>query len=378
MWRSARPRHALPNKNEEVDPPFPGPFSTTTTMYQHTAIEPTEQKHDDEIVANATRACFALFRSYIATLGGNYRVYLQARFSDLKLWADSVGALADGAASLDRRLRGQSRDVSMVTSLLDMLQQFLEGYESAVKDRAGDADDVKEAKEGIDEITDSLAWIGSAIRRFGTMSRLQKADKFYERDKKKIDQWEHDQLQAHLVCIIKARPTESALSKDYVTNYSSMGLTAIQKRLVEANLRRWHRFRYAQRHAHVLKIAQPVQDIFSAACVGSAPDLTAEPMATITPRINTSIAKQRDTISDRGELRTTAGLSVSAFGSDYQGLQGQHARPAKSEMTQHRTITGLVRLPKAKKSQEHRKTLLCPCCCQALALEEAEDPTLWT
>lgn len=210
-------------------------------------MEPTQQdkaEQIDELAGNATRACFARFRSCIAALDGEHRNYLEVRFADLKLWADSVGALAHGKASLDWRFSGRSRDIFLVTSLLDMLEQFLEGYKTAAIED-GDEDEIEEAEQGINEMTDNLAWIGSAIRRSGTKSRLQKADMSFERDRAGKDKRQCDQLRTHLICIIKSRPTEPAKSKDYSKDFHSMELQGIQNRLVEANLRRWHRFRYA-------------------------------------------------------------------------------------------------------------------------------------
>ncbi|KAL7933159.1 hypothetical protein V8C35DRAFT_305086 [Trichoderma chlorosporum] len=331
----------------------------------------------DELVGNATRACFARFRSCIAALDGERRNYLEVRFADLKLWADSVGALADGKASLDWRLSGRSRDIFIVTSLLDMLEQFLEGYKTATIED-GDEDEIEEAEQGIDEMTDNMAWIGSAIRRSGTKSRLQKADMSFERDRAGKDKRQYDQLRAHLICIMKSRPTGSARSKDYSKDFHSIELQGIQNRLVEANLRRWHRFRYAQCHSDVLRASRAVQNMpMHVISEGSVPDSAAESTNAPAPRINTAAAKQRNEANNQGETRTTAGLSASVFGSEYQGLEGRYARPAKSAMTRISTITGFARFPKAKKSRTQRKTLLCPCCCQALPLEEAEDPDLW-
>lgn len=342
-------------------------------------MEPTQLhkgEQVDDLAGNATRACFSRFRSCIAALGGEHRDYLELRFADLKLWADSVGALAHGKASLDWRLSGRPRDIFLVTSLLDMLEQFLEGYKTAIIEKA----EIEEAEQGIDEMTDNLAWIGSAIRQSGTKSRLQKADMSFESDRSGKDKRQCDELRAHFICIMKSRPTESAKSEDYSREFSSMELQGIQNRLVEANLRRWHRFRYAQCHSDVLRASRAVQNMpMHVISEGNIPDSTAEPTNTPAPRMNTAAAKQRLEANDQGETRTTsnAGFSASAFGSEYQGLEGRYARPAKSTMTRISTITGFARFPKAKKPRTHRKTLLCPCCCQAIRLEEAEDPDLW-
>lgn len=331
----------------------------------------------DELGGRATRACFARFRSCIAALNGEHRNYLEARFADLKLWADSVGALAHGKASLDWRLSGRSRDIFLVTSLLGMLEQFLEGYKTlAIKD--SDEGEIHEAEQGIDEMTDNLAWIGSAIRRSGTKSRLQTADMSFERDRAGKDKPQYDQLRAHLICIMKSRPTKSATSGDYSKDFPRMELQGIQNRLVEANLRRWHRFRYAQCHSDILRSSQAVGNMpIHAISEASEPVLAAEPTNTPAPRINTDAAKRRNEANDQGDTSATAGWSASVLASEFQGLDGQRTQPAKSALTRISTITGFARFPKAKKAQAQRKTLLCPCCCQALPLEEAKNPELW-
>jgi hypothetical protein len=50
----------------------------------------------DLVAANATRACLKCFQTCIASLDGEHKNHLEVRFADLKLWADSVGALASG------------------------------------------------------------------------------------------------------------------------------------------------------------------------------------------------------------------------------------------------------------------------------------------
>jgi hypothetical protein len=113
-------------------------------------MKPTQQDKAvqvDQLAGNATRACFARFRSCIAALDGEHRNHLEVRFADLKLWADSVGALAYGKASLDWRLSERSRDIFLITSLLDMLEQFLEGYKTAAIE-GGDEDEIEEAEQG--------------------------------------------------------------------------------------------------------------------------------------------------------------------------------------------------------------------------------------
>ncbi|KAJ4285970.1 hypothetical protein N0V90_013536 [Kalmusia sp. IMI 367209] len=294
-------------------------------------MEPMQQIEAEQIdgpAGNATRACFARFRSCIDALDGERRDYLESQFWNLRLWADSVGALAHGKASLDRR---PPKDTFMVTIQLEIFEQLLERYKTAaIAD--GNEDEIEQAKEEVDGMMDQLVWLGSKLRRSGTISQLGNADMTFEDDRVGEDKWQYDQLRAHLICIVKSRPNELAMSNDYSKDFHSMELQGIQDRLVEANLRRWHRFRYAQRHSDIHSALRIVQDMpRHVAAEGNAFDSAREAMLTPAPRINTAAAKQGFEAKDQSETRIT-----------------------------------------------QRNALLCPCCCQGLPIEEVEDPNSWT
>jgi hypothetical protein len=98
----------------------------------------------------------------------------------------------------------------------------------------------------------SMISIGVAIRRSGRKSRLQKADASFDRDRDK-----YLDLRAHLATVIMSRPNYGPRTLSDSDHFTKVELSPIQNRLVEANLRRRHRFMNAQRHSHLLRSPTP-------------------------------------------------------------------------------------------------------------------------
>lgn len=118
--------------------------------------------------------------------------------------------------------------------------------------------------KSIEAILDQLARLAVAIRKPGTSSRLQKADRTFNPE-------HHEGLQNYLVLILLAKPSDfedrrrklleiNAEEKPVYFDVDITQLSMIQKRLINANLRRRNRFIYAQRHASKLA---PIQVSFA-------------------------------------------------------------------------------------------------------------------
>ncbi|KAJ4328692.1 hypothetical protein N0V84_000883 [Fusarium piperis] len=157
---------------------------------------------------------------------------METRLADVRLWADGVGAIADGRASLDWRFHSREQDLLLVKTILIMLADFVEDYATLLAEEQP-ADD---ALERIDSTIENLALIGVAIRRTGKASRRRRADT-------RFDPEDYEELRQHLECVILLRPSKSGLPDQL--NPST--LTMVQKRLIEANLKRRHRFVIAQK-----------------------------------------------------------------------------------------------------------------------------------
>ncbi|KAI0854733.1 hypothetical protein F4860DRAFT_522507 [Xylaria cubensis] len=311
-------------------------FGLTTTTF---AMDP---GFAEASLADITRSCLEGARQSIQRLEGKDKIYMQTRLADLRLWADSVGATAQAEASLDQRFQHRPDDVYLIRGLLLMLQ----GYLSESSIAADNKSDIKDIISNIDSTIDSLAILGVQIRR-----SLREADSSFDENRDK-----YRKFRAHLACVIASKPTEDGRpvgegkeihSVDYFAN---LKLTSIQERLIEANLRRRHRFLEAQRHSHGLK------------------DISTKAYQSITPRqtiaeMPSSHTKQRadSTLAGNAAVTSTSGLD-----SKWGGLRDS-LRP-KSTVT---TITAAARYPKAH-APSGQKLIKCPCCCQVIPASEVE------
>ncbi|KAI0515129.1 hypothetical protein F5B22DRAFT_608481 [Xylaria bambusicola] len=334
-------------------------------------------------LADMTRLCLEGAREVIQRLEGKDKIYMQTRLADLRLWADSVGATAQAKASLDQRFQHRSDDVYLIRGLLYMLQGLLGKFSIAADNKS----DIMDIMSNVNSTIDSLAILGVQIRRSGRHSRLRKADTSFDKNREK-----YHKFRAHLACIITSRPTEDGRPVDEgeklhsVDYFVNLKLTSIQERLIEANLRRRHRFLEAQRHSYGLKEASVKAN------QGESPHNITEMPSTYTEegavtQVETlqNINETLSTHTEKGavtrhEIQTslsnprhnapmTIVTSASGLDSAWGGLRNN--RRPESTATRITTITATARYPKAHASSE-QKLIKCPCCCQAIPASEAE------
>lgn len=316
--------------------------------------------------AKATRSCFEQFTLCVGKLKGAQATHVKNRHADFKLWADSVGAVAQAHASLDWRFQDRPDDIFLVKGLLEILEAFLKECAAASENEKGS----EEALGKVDSIVHDLIFIGLAIRRSGRKSRLQKADALFDRDREN-----YLDLRAHLASIIVSRPSEGPRMLSGSDHFTKVELSPIQNRLVEANLRRRHRFIEAQRHSHLLKGPTPrvpknppmqqITEIFTTIGTNLSPE---DPeISKVKPELKrtlTATAAKTDTI-------TTPGTIASTPETGFKGLrQKGHA---SSTVTRITAITAAAQYPKAKTSSSEQFSFKCPCCCQAIPTKGAED-----
>lgn len=284
---------------------------------------------------------------------------MQTRLADVRLWADGVGAIAEGTASLDWRFHNREQDLLLVKTILIMLADFAEDYATLLsEDKPTD-----DALERIDSTIENLALIGVAIRRTGKASRRRRADT-------RFDPKDYEELRRHLECVILLRPSKSGLQGEL--NLSNLSI--VQKRLIEANLKRRHRFVIAQKRFR--KVEEASQQ-----------------------RRNTSLS-QDDTTSKGGSKDTESRKNREAETGRKQG-HGQRAPTTKGGLTAASTAEGTLEygkrrryVPGAARTQitalaadaefprpppnpEGRRIGKCPCCCQSLLVEEMMHPSKW-
>ncbi|MCJ1470422.1 hypothetical protein MMC07_009067 [Pseudocyphellaria aurata] len=323
--------------------------------------------------AIVTRSCLKKFQQCIQYLQGKDKIHIQTRLADLRLWSDTVGAAASAKASLDSRFQHHSKDIKIVQQLLSMLEGLLQECLTA----ASDGSDVRDAIINIDSTVDSLAFIGVQIRRSGRESRLRKADDSFDENRDR-----YRKLRAHLACVLTAKPTEEGRSEDEgkeinsIDYFADMKLPPIQERLVEANLRRRHRFVEAQKYSQRLK--DPSTKATHTVIPQQFPTMAAtDTKRGVSPMLDTKIATalrpKEVRLPDTGpNVPTIPATSASGVDSEWQGLLNDHR--VRSKITRITAITAAeVYLRAHPSSSENPKLVNCPCCCQAIQASELED-----
>jgi hypothetical protein len=317
---------------------------------------------------------------------------LENRLADFNLWADGVGALAKPGLSLDSRFRDRPDDLRLVKAILIMLADFLDEY-------GGSDDHPEEHLRNVDSSIKNLAMLGVAIRRTGRASRNRKADRTF-------DPGEHQELKRHLECIILLRPVEdtpqsvaldlsavdtfrpddserheliaSELNKLAASRIDGLGeskLSDIQKRVVEANLRRRHRFLLAQKR-HRETIFGNSQRGPEAAV--SEQGLSAEEAPRAPLRGGLAASPRVGASRGKGQLApTVAGLSTASTAEGtlrYNPLPRRATTVAKTQIT---SIAADAEFPRPPPPSPDRRISKCPCCCQSLLSEVFKEPSQW-
>lgn len=321
-------------------------------------------------VLELTKSCVLRFEQLLKSKKRTELV--ESRLADFNLWADGVGALAKPGASLDSRLRGRASDLALVKNILFMLADSLDYYASlAETDTKYDG-----SIQNLDSAIKNLALIGTAIRRTGRASRNRRADQTFNPD-------EFPELRAHLECVVLLRPGHNGLfhktdNGSYTTDINPSKLSSLQKRLIEANLRRRHTFLVAQKRSRTQKNVQtlpvpkpadsPLKQPLPTAVNSQDPRPAIPKGKEPTPHIP-HIPHRPHTISGFSRASTAEGplqYSLSA------GINTPE--PAKTQIT---FIASDSEFPRAPPRPLNRAIAKCPCCCQSLPVEILSNPLLW-
>lgn len=325
-------------------------------------------------VLKLTESCISKFQLLLAAHNPRHIELLESRLADFNLWVDGVGALAKPGASLDSRLRGRLNDLALVKNVLTMLADSLDYYTSLAKTDANFDGSI----QNIDSAIKNLALIGVAIRRTGKASRNRKADQTF-------NPYEHQELRKYLECIILLRPTEEGLfhlTEDgrYVARLEASKLSGLQKRLVEANLRRRHNFLRAQKRSRTQEVAQTHSSI--PAFPPSVDDLRQGEDTTETQGAQNAVNLPdfMTTPTAEGKHSTTtisgfSGASTAEGTLQYSPAARKYTSGvAKSQIT---FIASDTEFPQPPSTLLGREISKCPCCCQSLPVETFSNPKLW-
>ncbi|KAI0377864.1 hypothetical protein F5Y04DRAFT_263425 [Hypomontagnella monticulosa] len=316
----------------------------------------------DTSIASLTQKCVKAFKICLTLSELMDDRWAENRFADFNLWVDGVGALAAPRASLDYRFESKPMELTLVKSLLVMLNDFLE--KCAHYARTGESTSADEAIENVDSALGNLALIAVAIRRTGKRSRLQKADSKFKPD-------DHTELETFLRFVILYRRFRKGSSFEACED--ALGVPTLsppQKRLIEANLRRRNRFIQAQRHSELLRTGNIfLDDAVSQLAIGPS---TAQLESKRTP-VDKGKAPQRSVPRDAPTISgTSASVPESAF--RIHPREKMAVRPAMTAIT---ILTSAIQYPNPPKPRPDHQLFKCPCCCQSLPMDVAIETTLW-
>lgn len=312
-------------------------------------------------ITETTRQCFKQFALCVENLTGSQNIYMKNCHADFKLWVDSVGAVAQGRGSLDSRFSHRPDDIYLIKELIKMLQVVLTECITASSRETTD-----EALGKIGSILRDLIAIGVAIRRSGRKFRLQKADASFDHNRDK-----YRDLQAHLAILVMSSPSQGPRTLVYPDKMDSSQLSPIQHRLIEANMRRRHRFMEMQRHSHLLKdpmespLLEKIGHILTTMGPSSAQKVSVN--SSVKPENTESTTTSIVQSNSMTVVETIASIPETGF----RGLQ--RGGRIGSTVTRITAITAAARYPRAKLSDSEHLSFKCPCCCHAIPIQEAED-----
>lgn len=360
-------------------------------------------------VSSLTQQCLdKIHQVMIQKNESDHQDHLENRLAGFNLWVDNVGALAKSGASLDSRFRSRPDDLDLVKNILNLLSDFLDEYKDAIHNGLS----IDEPLLDIDSAIRNLAKIGIAIRRTGKASRSRRAYQSFNPD-------EHHEFKQHLECLILLRPnedrhhlsgleissnsevkvkdspsTESSekndilktklelLAKSRMEDLASSKLNEIQKRLVDANLRRRHNFLLAQKRSQrVKKTAQtnftPDKHQYDMAPL----EIAKVPLrAKVIDQANVLASmKPKDVPTQNTAAPTVTGYTIAstAEGTLQFDLAKSQQRAATVAPSQISFIAANTEFPKPPSAFQSQFMFKCPCCCQSLPSEDFASHRRW-
>lgn len=348
-------------------------------FFAHQALDMTSPLRVSSSLANQ---CLDLFEQCLARDVISKGQWAQNRGADFILWVDRVGLLSEQEAPHCSRLKDQGPEITLIQWLLSQLRNCLEECLEDEEDHLG------EVKRSIDTIIRSLISVAAAARQTGQKVQLIKADKSF-------DASTFGDLRAHLQRIIligQSGPDQNlADHEDHPAWWQSAingKLTNVQNRLLEANLRRRHRFQHAQRYSMNLAGQQQLMPAFSqkpsnlpenAKIRGMEASDAQETKDSPPATLNLEPVENPPTLSPTSSGSTPQGSSKSRETRDLTPA----SNPQISSITDATDYPKLA-LPKNPESgeaavadMEHQQIIKCPCCCEVLPNSTQEIPSLW-
>jgi hypothetical protein len=258
-----------------------------------------------------------------------------------------------------------------------------------------------EVIQAADTLLNDLVRLAVTIRKASTDSHNSKADASFKEDAEVLRP-----LKEHLTHVLLSRPERldearrkffQGLEEDFSEKsnderskcllkanadlcnqpFMHLRLTKVQERLVRANLRRNHRYRYSQTHA--LKVEQGSRQAVSARAVNSlkrsqdVANLADGPIADTVPKLGqTSNTEGHQT--DRHYDTILSETTASQIDPDL--MKTTVVAPSQQSGTAASAVTTRIKAyyPHPPKLGRNLKIVRCPCCCVTL---EEKDLVIW-
>ncbi|KAK0365233.1 hypothetical protein LTR91_012604 [Friedmanniomyces endolithicus] len=332
--------------------------------------------------------------------------WARARLADFNHWAAGVGLFARSKNSLDYRLRDLPDAIEVLCSLMgsvtavfqrclrecDAITQAkagrgfpLHGVPEIAKEQelptlliaawssdeesdGGAEDHVKAATlpptlaepcKDAENLLDRLVDIGTLIRRSGLSERLLRADQSFNA-KSYIDLRQHLETTLYLRQLLTTRSLEasrlwhsSAESASHLAEYAYLRESQIH--LVQANLRRRHRFAFARRRASTLG-----REVVTTA---SQP---LDAVETMPQEVTSSTGDDgQHPIPAREPLPIASQVSASAVDQSFD-VKALEVRSGSSAVSSAQSTTANERTYPKPPRLSKQQAFKCPCCCQPL------------
>ncbi|KAK6523822.1 hypothetical protein TWF281_001790 [Arthrobotrys megalospora] len=317
------------------------------------------------------------------------------RLVDFNLWAAGAGVFAKGKLSLDQRLSTKPEVQNTLVNLLDLLQMFVENCHDQAKELDRDFNEAAkternaepvntinldadkpdeisppelsseeiETRRDVEVTLDQIIRLTVAIRKAGSDARLKRADRSFNQENPKIQE-----LKGFLELLVHPK------------GFKEEGqLTSIQQRLVEANLRRWHRFSYAKLHSKKLARSDtaPMKRVLEAPAqiLEDTPQIDSKPTVSFDiPEIEevteiTDLTPEDDAPRAVSVIAPTATTAASA-------IEGNIIVPDKpmtrAPATVISRVSSKITYPRPPTVSRYNTVFKCPCCLQSLPVAYTE------
>jgi hypothetical protein len=352
-----------------------------------------------EEIRRGAEYCQGLFSRCLSNPLFSELEWFENRQGEFNLWAASLKAVSIGKPSLDYRLRDRPEIRETICDLLEGLSEALTSLLQPIPSRGENEDDAaddsgsvfsalsidgddtaslpsigkadgpfSEQMFSVKIILGQLARISTAIRRSGTNYRYEKADASLEEE-------DFQEFKTHLTIVIlmgniETQTEEPAHNFDITAQVTDSGrLTAVQQRLLRANIVRRNRIHFAIRSMKRPTLSQPMTRTIQAQ------DVRVESA----PQVPTKVATNKSTFSPQAPSIGTPSVTQTAteIGSQFNWLHVAESKKSSPSVMTKVTRTGTTQdYPNCPKPISD-DILQCPYCADILPASYAKNVSRW-